>query len=360
MKTNALNFSLPSELIAQHPVRPRDSSRLLVMHKDSGVIEHRKFYEIGRYLVPGDLIILNNTRVLPYRMIMQRRTGGRVEMLLVKNTGNDIWEVMLSSNRRLNRGEELVSSIDNSVRAVLIDKIAGRWEIKLPSGFNEKALERLGVAPLPPYIKRNYTSGRLRASDIRDYQTVYAQEPGAIAAPTAGLHFTKPLINRLMRKGIHFAYVTLQVGPGTFSPIKSEHLSGHKMEAEQFEVMPDAVREIMQAKRDRRRIIAVGTTVTRVLETISGYVSSMLVHPWLQQQNIPRASVVGGSTDLFIHPPYKFKLVNGLITNFHQPHGTPLALVFAFSGRLKVLKAYKNAISKKYRFFSYGDAMLVI
>ncbi|MFA5795342.1 MAG: tRNA preQ1(34) S-adenosylmethionine ribosyltransferase-isomerase QueA [Candidatus Brocadiia bacterium] len=360
MKTNALNYSLPPELIAQHPARPRDSSRLLVMRRKADGIEHCRFFDIEKYLVPGDLIILNNTRVLPYRMIMQRLTGGRVEMLLVKNTGDNIWEAMLASNRRLNKGEELVSMVDNRVRAVLAGRTADRWQVKLPSDFDEDMLARLGVAPLPPYIKRDNTSGRLRASDIRDYQTVYAHAPGAIAAPTAGLHFTRPLINRLIKQGVRFVYVTLQVGPGTFKPIKSEDLSGHKMEAEQFEVMPDAVREIMQAKRDHRRIIAVGTTVTRVLETVSGYISSMLVHPWLQQHNVPRASVVGGNTDLFIRPPYKFKLVDGLITNFHQPHGTPLALVFAFAGRPKVLNAYKKAISRKYRFFSYGDAMLVI
>ena len=309
MKTSDLDYRLPERLIAQHPARPRDYSRLLILHRDSGKIEHRRFYEINKYLSAGDLIVFNNTKVVPYRLIMQRLTGGRVEILLIKPVGKsknkDHWEVMLNSNRRLKEGEILINPADQSLQARLINKSSDRWQTQFSMPINDKLLGRVGIAPLPPYIKRYDITERLK--DIRNYQTVYASKSGAIAAPTAGLHFTKSLLARLIKKGVRITYLTLQVGLGTFKPIKTDNLSDHKMEAESFEVLPDAVTEIMTAKRDGRRIIAVGTTATRVLETISGYISSMLVHPWLQQHTIPRASVVSGNTDLFICPPYRFK-----------------------------------------------------
>jgi S-adenosylmethionine:tRNA ribosyltransferase-isomerase len=388
MRTSDLDYDLPDGLIAQQPVRPRDHSRLLVLHKGSGAdtsagrsantmpkIEHRRFYQIAKYLQPGDLIVFNNTKVVPCRLIMQRLTGGRVEMILVKSLAGDgnnhSWEVMLNSNCRLKEGEVLANPDEKDFTARLTKQPAdrpcvakgyagGAWYAQFSAPITDRLLSRFGIAPLPPYIKRRNITESLKRRDIRDYQTVYACKTGAIAAPTAGLHFTKPLLSQLIRKGVRIAYVTLQVGPGTFKPIKSASLAGHKMEAESFEVLPDAVRQIMEAKRDNRRIIAVGTTATRVLETISGYISSMLVHPWLQQHTIPRASVVSGDTDLFIRPPYKFKLVTALITNFHQPRSTPLALACAFAGRERIFNAYQQAISREYRFYSYGDAMLVI
>lgn len=355
MKTAELDYHLPEELIAQHPARPRDHSRLLVLTRNPFGVKHHRFTEIAGYLKPGDVLVLNDTKVNPCRIIMHKDTGGKVEVLLTHALSDNAWEAMINSNGRLRPGTILQSG---SIKAELLTRQDGLWQIRFTQLLTERTLNKIGIAPLPPYIKRDDATGRTQ--DIKDYQTVYASKSGAIAAPTAGLHFTKHLIDKLRRNGVHIAYVTLHTGTGTFRPIKADKLNQHKMDAEEFEVNPVTIQELSQARRDGRRIIAVGTTVTRVLETISGYVSSLLVHPWLLAKHIPRTSVVTGLTDIFIYPPYRFKLVDALITNFHLPHGTPLALASAFAGKENIRKAYQAAIKKRYRFYSYGDAMLVV
>lgn len=394
MKTIELDYQLPDGLIAQHPASPRDNSRLLVLARNPFSIKHHRFSEITKYLKAGDVLVLNDTKVRPCRIIMHKvhgearpggrspdeHRGGKAEVLLTREHDDRTWSALINSNGRLKPGTFLhydpglttktqrtqnhpLPSVGEGrvrgtkIKAELLTRQDGLWQLRFTPLLTEQLMNRIGIAPLPPYIKRDGAAGRTQ--DIKDYQTVYADKSGAIAAPTAGLHFTKQLIAKLQRNGVRIAHVTLHTGLGTFRPIKADKLSQHKMDAEEFEVNPITIQELSQARRDGRRIIAVGTTVTRVLETISGYVSSLLVHPWLLAKHIPRTSVVTGLTDIFIYPPYKFKLVDALITNFHLPHGTPLALVSAFAGRSKVMTAYQQAIKKKYRFYSYGDAMLI-
>jgi S-adenosylmethionine:tRNA ribosyltransferase-isomerase len=362
MKLAELDYYLPKELIAQQPIKPRDHSNLLVLDRLQGNIKHLRFDNIINYLNKGDILVLNNTRVIPCRLIAQRESGGIVGILLCQQDQNDrsIWSALINFNRRPNEKEQLVLSGSNSIRIKLQKRLKNGWLIKIQPAINIRELYDIGKMPLPPYIKRSKSADQYLKSDKNNYQTVYADKEGSIAAPTAGLHFTDRLIAKLVDKGIRIAYVTLHIGLGTFKPIQAENIEKHRMEKEYFEVGPETMMILSEAYRDKKRIIAVGTTVCRVMETIADQIKMLMIHPLLEKQRIYRASLVRGWTDLFIHPPYKFKMVNSLVTNFHQPHGTPLVLVSAFAGKEQIKKAYQEAIGKNYRFYSYGDAMLIL
>ncbi|MCK4909579.1 MAG: tRNA preQ1(34) S-adenosylmethionine ribosyltransferase-isomerase QueA [Planctomycetes bacterium] len=361
MKTSLFNYDLPRELIAQQPLKQRDRSKLMVLHRKSGQREHRKFSQIIKYFQPGDTLVLNDTKVFPARLIGQRATGGLIELLLIAEKEPTTWEVFLNSRGKLQINETL--SFGKKLSGRLIKRQVDRWLVKFNQTNILPLLNKIGKAPLPPYIKRPKKGDRLKTEDKKRYQTVYAQTTGAIAAPTAGLHFTRPLLDRIRKKGVRIVFITLHVGIGTFKPLKSDLLENHRMDSEYFEVRPEAIKSITEAKIAQKRVFAVGTTVCRVLETISGYTGLSLAHPdnaHSVRQNLGRGSLLRGWTDLFIRPPYQFKLVDALITNFHLPKGTPLVLASALAGRPKVLDAYQEAIKRKYRFYSYGDAMLVI
>lgn len=362
MKLAELEYNLPKELIAQKPCRPRDRSRLLILDRKTGKIKHRRFSNIVDYLNKDDILVLNNTRVIPCRLIAERPSGGLADILLVKQDEKDesIWTALVNFNRRLKENEVLTLVNKKTVKITLLKRLKDGWRIRIQPAIDIKDLQTLGKMPLPPYIKRPKTGDGHIRSDKDCYQTVYADRDGSIAAPTAGLHFTRPLINRLIKKGVRIVSITLHVGIGTFKPIKADNIEDHRMEQEYFEVSPETARALLEAYRDKKRVIAVGTTACRVLETISGQIRMLMVHPWLEKQRVMRASLIRGWTDLFIHPPYQFNIVQSLVTNFHLPHGTPLALVAAFAGRDRIMGAYREAINKKYRFYSYGDAMLII
>jgi len=362
VKLAELDYYLPKELIAQRPIKPRDHSKLLILDRSTGSIKHLRFHNIIDYLNKGDILVLNNTRVIPCRLIAQRKSGGIVDMLLCQQDHKDksIWTALINFNRRLGAKEELILSGDNTIKIQLCKRLKDGWLIKTQPIIDVQELQDIGKMPLPPYIKRTKTNDPYLRFDKNDYQTVYADKDGSIAAPTAGLHFTDRLITKLVDKGIRIIYVTLHIGLGTFKLIRIENIEKHQMEKEYFEVGPETMKILSEAYCDKKRIIAVGTTVCRVLETIADQIRMNMVHPLLEKQRILRASLTRGWADLFIHPPYQFKMVNSLVTNFHLPHGTPLALVSAFAGKEQIMKAYQEAITQKYRFYSYGDAMLIV
>lgn len=329
LKLSDFDYTLPKELIAQYPLTERDTARLLVLNRKDGKIEHRIFKEITDYLRRDDLLVLNNTRVLPSRLKGQRLTGGKVELLLLKRKQGLTFQALIKPGR-LKLGEKIIFNGAKSYATV-----NARNEVTF---FNQDidSVYRLGRMPLPPYIKREPEK-----IDNIYYQTVYAKEEGAVASPTAGLHFTKKLIKKAQSSGIKVAYVTLHVGYATFRPVKNENITEHKMEKECFKINDDAIRRLNQARLKKARIFAVGTTSCRVLETYA-------------------LGKRAGYTDLFIYPGYKFRSVDCLLTNFHLPRTTLFMLVCAFAGRDLIKKAYQEAIDKKYRFYSYGDAMLII
>jgi S-adenosylmethionine:tRNA ribosyltransferase-isomerase len=350
MKTEELNYNLPPELIAQHPCSVRSDSRLLVLNRSSGDIIDSRFENIGKFMSKGDCLVLNNTKVLPARFFARRTTGGKLEGLyLGKNPCND-WIVMIKGVRKLSVGEIIIlkdrQKNDFCKAEVLEKQHHGRCLLRLKTEKDtETVLEAIGFPPLPPYIKRD-DDQKLAQMDKQRYQTVYAQHTGAVAAPTAGLHFTEPLIEQLNQAGINFAYITLHVGAGTFKPVTAENLDDHQIHQEKFSIDKENARIINNTKSKGGRIITVGTTSTRTIESIvaSG----------------PQIGEAKRSTDLFIKPGYKFKITDAMITNFHLPKSTLLALVAAFAGLDKVLAAYNHAIEHRYRFYSYGDAMLII
>lgn len=361
MRVDELHYELPAELIAQHPTDRREASRLLVLDRGSGQVQHEQFSHLPELLPAGALLVLNDTRVLPARLIMHRRTGGRVEGLFLREAGSGLWELMVTGAGRLKSGEELL--IDDSPRRLRLRERmdAGVWLVEpVPAGETLTILGECGRPPLPPYIKRGGREEGERerqrdgergsaqenlASDLERYQTVYARVPGAVAAPTAGLHFTAGMFEALGRAGIATTFVTLHVGVGTFAPIRALNLADHPMHAEWFECPPAAAEAVNTARRQGRPIVAVGTTSVRVLETSADEAGR--IHPG------------SGQTRIFIYPPYRFRAVDVLLTNFHLPESTLLALVFAFGGRDLVLLAYREAIRERYRFYSYGDAMMV-
>ncbi len=349
MKTEKLNYHLPPELIAQRPCAVRSSSRLLVLNRCNGDTIDSRFKNIGDFLSSGDCLVLNDTKVLPARFFARKTTGGKLEGLFLAQNSDNNWIVMIKGTRRLSPGDILILKDRQKAdfcEAELLEKQArGRCVLRLKTEADtEGVLEAIGFPPLPPYIKRDNDPDVANIDKLR-YQTVYARKNGAVAAPTAGLHFTEPLIEQLKLAGISFAYITLHVGAGTFKPVTTENLDDHQIHQEQFSIDEENARIINTAKSRGARIIPVGTTSTRTLETLACD---------------PQIEAATGSTELFIKPGYKFKITDAMITNFHLPKSTLLALVAAFAGLENILTAYNHAIEQRYRFYSYGDSMLII
>lgn len=338
-KTSDFYYDLPEELIAQTPAEPRDSSRLLVYHRDTKEIEHRIFHDITGYLKAGDVLVVNRTRVLPARLFAATEHGGRVEVLLLKRLSLTEWEVLVRPGKKCKIGTKLVVNEELSLEVTGITPSGERHVKFFFEGTFEDILSRAGNMPLPPYIHETL-------SDPERYQTVYSRESGSAAAPTAGLHFTKELLQKIKGMGVEIAEVLLHVGLGTFRPVKEENILDHKMHVEEYEVSEEAANTVNRAKREGRRVIAVGTTSVRTLETVADE------HGFLHPQK--------GETSIFIYPPYRFKCVDALITNFHLPESTLLMLVSALCSREEMLRVYREAVERRYRFFSFGDAMMIV
>lgn len=367
MKLSDFDYKLPKELIAQEPVSPRDHSRLLIYNRETKEIEHKKFYNIIEYLNPGDILFVNNSKVFSARLKAHKKTGGEVEIFLLKNINQEknIWQCLVGG--RVTDGAELILA-DNLIATIIKnddnanndndgnknndnnngDNNNGAHQVIFNKNYPDflKIIEKIGWTPLPPYIKRE----KQDKHDLKNYQTVYAKndKTGSSAAPTAGLHFTDKLLNKIKDKGVEILEGTLHVGLGTFSPIKVDDIEKHKMHSEEVEISQEVLQKIIEAKKEGRRIIAVGTTSVRILESIFG-----------NSHKDPKDSTTF-STKIFIYPGYKFQVVYGLITNFHLPKSSLIILISALIGREKTLEIYSQAIKQKYRFFSYGDAMLII
>lgn len=369
MLLNHFDYDLPADLIAQEPAAERDTSRLLVMDRAGGGVEHRTFLDIPEYLRAGDVLVLNDTRVLPARLFGVFDTGKSVEALLVRPVGDDCWEAMVKPAKFARVGSRLSLACGHLEATVVTSGLHGRRVLRMPSGLNLRAiLDSYGVVPLPPYIKRRAESRERRVesesngsptdrnsqlaargsrlvSDRERYQTVYAREDGAVAAPTAGLHFTQALLDRIRGLGVHICPVTLHVGPGTFLPVRAEEVSRHRMESEWYTIPETTALVVNTAKQENRRVIAVGTTSVRTLEHSAK--DRGLVRPG------------AGDADIFITPGFRFRVVDVFLTNFHLPRSTPLILVAAFASLEATRRAYQEAIARRYRFYSYGDAMLI-
>ncbi|MFA7253224.1 MAG: tRNA preQ1(34) S-adenosylmethionine ribosyltransferase-isomerase QueA [Patescibacteria group bacterium] len=351
MKLSDFDYLITDDLIADKPVPKRDSSRLLFLNRENGATEDCAFGDLKKYLKDGDLLILNNSKVFPARLLGEKKTGGRFEILLDRQISSNTF---LAIGKGLKVGQSL-SFPGSRLIAKVTAKDDNVYTIKFNFAgsllFDE--LEKTGQIPLPPYIeKRRIKNGFTGFDDRSRYQTVYAKETGSAAAPTAGLHFTKELLSEVEAMGVKRLEITLHVGLGTFLPVKTDNILEHKMHEEYFSVDPQVLAEISKAKHEGRRIIAVGTTTTRVLEH--------LANAFDLENSISLPSSISGTTDIFIYPGYKFKCIDGLITNFHLPKSTLLMLVSAFAGKNAVIEAYKHAVKEKYRFFSYGDAMLIL
>ena len=340
MNVSDFYYDLPEELIAQTPIEKRDESRLMVLNRAKQTIEHKTFKDIIDYLEPGDCLVRNNTKVIPARLYGKKSTGAKIEFLLLSRIEGDIWECIVRPGHKLKPGTE-VEFGDGILKAKVLDVMDGgtrKVEFKYKGIFNE-ILDQIGLMPLPPYIHEEL-------KDNDRYQTVYAKYDGSAAAPTAGLHFTPELFEKIREKGIEVANVTLHVGIGTFRPVKVENVEDHHMHSEHFYIKQEDVDKINNAKKNGKRVIAVGTTSCRVLETIAD--ENGMVKP------------TEGDTQIFIYPGYKYKCLDGLVTNFHLPESTLIMLVSALAGRDYIMKAYNEAVKEKYRFFSFGDAMLIL
>ena len=340
MKVVDFDYNLPEELIAQTPLKKRDESRLMVLNREKQTIEHKYFKNIIDYLRPGDVLVRNNTKVIPARLYGKKETGANVEFLLLNNIEGDIWETIVRPGNKLHIGTKVIFG-NGILKADILEVLPGgtrKVKFEYKGIFNE-ILDKIGLMPLPPYIHEE-----LNEKDR--YQTVYAKYEGSAAAPTAGLHFTDELLEKIKKKGIEIANVTLHVGIGTFRPVKEETVEAHKMHSEHFYIKEDDVNKINEAKKEGRRVIAVGTTSCRVLETIA-------------DENTGMVKQIEDDTKIFIYPGYKFKCIDGLITNFHLPQSTLLMLVSALAGKDYIMKAYNEAVKEKYRFFSFGDAMFI-
>ena len=341
MKTSDFYYDLPEELIAQDPLEDRTASRLLVLDRKTGAVKHKIFSDVIDYLNKGDCLVINNTRVIPARLIGEKEgTGGKVEVLLLKRRANDVWETLVKPGKKLRPGARVTFG-DGRLKAEILEiaEEGNRLVRFYYEGIFEEILDSLGEMPLPPYITH-------KLEDKEMYQTVYAKYDGSAAAPTAGLHFTKELLSKIEEKGIKIASITLHVGLGTFRPVKVDDVNNHHMHTEWYEVNAEAAEIINETKRNGGRVICVGTTSCRTIESVAddnGYMKAKT-----------------GETDIFIYPGYKFKVMDGLITNFHLPESTLVMLVSAFAGKENVLAAYETAVKEKYRFFSFGDAMLLI
>ena len=339
MKKSDFYFDLPEELIAQTPISRRDGSRLMLLDRESGEIRHRHFYELDQFLQPGDCLVLNDSRVLPARLFGRRPTGGAVEVVLLKDRGDNVWECLTRPGRKTRTGTELEFGEGELTGLVTGEVEGGNRLIRFAyEGIFLEVLGRLGRMPLPPYIHEEL-------ADSERYQTVYSRVMGSAAAPTAGLHFTKELLQKLQDKGVQVVYVTLHVGLGTFRPVKAENIEEHEMHAEYCVIPEETAAAVNAAKRRGGRVIAVGTTSCRTLESRAAEDGTLAPY--------------AGWTNIFIYPGYRFKCIDGLITNFHLPESTLIMLVSALAGREHVLRAYQTAVENRYRFFSFGDAMLI-
>ena len=340
MKTHDFWYDLPEELIAQTPLEQRDTSRLLVLDRQSGEVSHRHFYDIIDYLKPGDCLVMNDSRVLPARLLGHRPTGGAVELLLLRDLGNKKWECLAKPGRKLQEGQEVIFGNGELTATVIGVQDDGNRVVEFHyEGIFLEVLERLGKMPLPPYIKAEL-------QDQERYQTVYSKQVGSAAAPTAGLHFTNDLLDKIRSKGIKTAFVTLHVGLGTFRPVKAEQITDHHMHSELCMISEETAQILNDTKAAGGRIICVGTTSCRTLESLVNDDGTFEAKSkW---------------TEIFIYPGYTFKAMNGLITNFHLPESTLVMLVSAFAGRENVLSAYEQAVEERYRFFSFGDAMCIL
>ena len=339
MKLSDFDYELPSELIAQTPIKTRDQSRLMVLDRKTGEYTHKHFYDIINELHKGDVLVLNDTKVIPARLIgTKEETGAVIELLLLKDLGNNIWECLSRPAKRLKVGTTIIFS-DKLKAEVVAKKDEGLVHVKLLyKGILMEILDELGSMPLPPYIHE-------KLEDKNRYQTVYAKNIGSAAAPTAGLHFTEELLEELKKKGIEIVFITLHVGLGTFRPVEEENILEHHMHSEYYNMTKEVADQLNKAKKEGRKIYAVGTTSTRTLETI--------IHKYHEFREC------SGNTDIFIYPGFKFLAIDGLITNFHLPKSTLLMLVSALSSKEIILNAYKEAVKEKYRFFSFGDAMFI-
>ena len=341
MKTSDFFYELPEELIAQDPLEDRTASRLLVLDRKTDKLEHKIFSDVIDYLKPGDCLVINNTRVIPARLIGEKEgTGGKVEILLLKRRENDVWESLVKPGKKLRPGARVTFG-DGRLKAEILEIAEeGNRLVKFYyEGIFEEILDSLGEMPLPPYITH-------KLEDKEMYQTVYAKFDGSAAAPTAGLHFTNELLEKIRQKDIRIASITLHVGLGTFRPVKVEDVNNHHMHTEWYEVNKEAAEIINETKKNGGRVICVGTTSCRTIESVADENGLM--------------SAKTGETDIFIYPGYKFKVMDGLITNFHLPESTLVMLVSAFAGKERVLSAYETAVKERYRFFSFGDAMILI
>lgn len=347
MQTNELKksdfyFDLPKELIAQHHAHPRDHSRMLCLDRANGRVEHRHFYDIADILKPSDLLVVNNSKVIPARLIGEKeKTGAVCEILMLKEKETNVWECLARPGKRLKNGARVVFADGMLVAEILDTMPDGNKLVRFIHNRSNifEILDEIGKMPLPPYITAQLT-------DNNEYQTVYAKTPGSAAAPTAGLHFTEELIAKLKEKGVKFAEVTLHVGLGTFRPVKEDNVLNHKMHSEWYSVSEETAALINETQKNGGRIICVGTTSCRTLESV--------------YQKYKKIVPCSGNTDIFIYPGYEFGVMNGLITNFHLPESTLIMLVSAFAGYENVMNAYKTAVAEKYRFFSFGDAMLIL
>lgn len=360
MLVSEYDYELPEELIAQLPADRRENSRMLVLNRDSRSIFHKHFYDIVDFIDENSILVLNNTKVMPARLIGHKDTGAKIEVFLLKNLGTiqnsnspavqpaqgSYWEVLIKPSKRIKPDTIIKISNELSVKAIQKTEEDGGWIVELLyEGDVLDVLHRNGNIPLPPYIERKLQTEDLKKLDFERYQTVYAKDEGSVAAPTAGLHFTLEILEKLKNKGVEIAYVTLNVGLGTFRPVKCENISDHKMHSETFEITEETAEKINRAKANGKKLVAVGTTTVRTLETA--------------YQKYGCIKACHDHSELFIYPPYEFKVIDELITNFHLPKSTLLMLVSAFAGKDFIFEAYREAIENKYRFFSYGDCMFI-
>ena len=349
LELSLFDYKLPEELIAAYPEKKRDNSKLLLLNRRSGALSHHRFFDLKSILKPGDLLVFNNTKVFPARLIGQKESGGKTEILLNRQVGERNWEVI---GKGLKVGAKIIFA-SSLLNAEVVDKLNEiyivRFNMKKEDLFDEA--EKIGLIPLPPYIEKK-RNGRAVSSDKERYQTVYAKSTGSAAAPTAGLHFTQSLIEQLGKLGIERASLTLHVGLGTFQPIKVSDVTQHHIHEESYSIGEIELQKIIRAKQEKRRVIAVGTTTTRVLEHIFSENKDILEGKY-------SADTLLGKTEIFIYPGFKFQCVDGIITNFHLPKSSLLLLISAFAGLDKVKQSYREAIDSKYRFYSYGDAMFI-
>lgn len=346
MLISEFDYELPEELIAQKPTEKREQSKMMVLNRKSHTIEHKNFFNIVDYLDENCILILNNTKVMPARLYGFKDTGAKIEIFLLKEKENHTWEVLIRPSKRVKTGT--IVKISDELSAEILEPLedAGKWLVKMIyEGDIFEILHKVGNIPLPPYIERKMADDEIKKLDFERYQTVYARDEGSVAAPTAGLHFTQDILEQLKNKGVEIGYVTLNVGIGTFRPVKCNNILDHKMDSESFEISEETAELINRAKREGKKLVAVGTTTVRTLETAF--------------KQFGEIKACKSASELFIYPPYEFKVVDKLITNFHLPKSTLLLLVSALASKEFIFEAYAEAIKNKYRFYSYGDCMFI-